>query len=247
MQRIFVLMLLVFALAFAASAGTYWVMVEDMPNFGGDGDHNDMMLAMTGPGLTLTGSGIFMPMVVPNQNGIPFWDNQSWDGWALNAGNFVTASGGFTGSTMSPRVPIERLEYFDYTAGGGATFSSTGEVQVSLLGEVAGFSGTNSLWWFLVPPDLGGLTLPVTVPAYQIFAGADVAGATASFNPQGLNFGLLLMAPAISMNFTSVYDGVQFAVFRESGVPEPATFTLIGGGLFVLGLVRRRMTAQRRT
>src|SRR5689334_15318055 len=74
-----------------------------------------------------------------------FWDNHSDDGSQLNAGYFLTATGGFTGGTTY--IASGNLRSFDPSSPGGIVLSAgsnaTGTSSTQMLVEVAGYSGLN--------------------------------------------------------------------------------------------------------
>ncbi len=212
-----------------AMATTLWVGTEDLRLPGGDKDYNDMIFSMFGPNLTVNGSGAWQPMQTPNQDGTPYFDNLSADGSGYNIGYFMTGTGAFAGNPNSPALSVSQLLYWGVGTNpdGSFQFFSTGGVSSTILAEVAGYSGSNALYWF-----------PASNPSSLnlIFSGPNGAGTVASFNPGGVDFGLLLQSP--DGNFKTTGNGEQFAVFSQ--VPEPMTFALIGTGLVGLGLIRRR-------
>ncbi len=223
-------------LALPVMAGTLlWVGIEDLLP-GGDRDYNDMVVSisisipMSGPGLAVSGSGAWQPMSSPNRDGSPFWDNSSTDGaGGWNVGYFMTGTGNFAGNPNSPALPVAQLQYWGVGTNYDPSFQffSTGGVQTTILAEVAGYAGSNSLWWFLASnPSVFN----------QVFSGADGVGAVSSFNPGGNDFGLRLLSPG--GDFRTTIDGEQFAVFSQ--VPEPLTMALFGSGLLGLGLLKRR-------
>lgn len=223
------LVVLLLCTCLTASAGTLWVGVEDLALPGGDKDYNDLVFNMSGLALAVKGSGSWMPMVTPNQDGVPYWDNSSWDGvGGWNIGYFVTATGNFAGNPRSPALTVPETLYWGVGTSFDPSFRffSTGGVQSTILAEVAAYSGNNALYWF-----------PVSNPSAMnlIFSGPDGVGTTASFNPGGADFGLRLLSPG--GDFRTTVNGNQFSVFSQ--VPEPATMALLGGGLLALGFLRR--------
>jgi hypothetical protein len=225
----FVCSLVLLLAAAPAGASLLWIGVEDLRLPGGDKDYNDMVFSIMGPGLKVKGSGAWQPMSAPNQDGIPYWDNSSWDGTGgWNIGYFMTGTGKFTGNPNSPAIPLSQLRYWGIGTNYDPSFLlfSTGGIQSTILVEVAAYSSINALYWF-----------PASNPSllHLIFPGWSGAGATAMFNPGGADFGLLLLSPVGS--YRTTVDGGQFSVFSQ--VPEPLSLGLTGLGLLGIGLLKR--------
>jgi hypothetical protein len=132
-----------------------------------------------------------------NENGNPFWDNNSADGSDMSIGHFLTGTGGFTGHPSSPEQAIPYYGLSIANNGGAAQnywfhvdpltgFNGT------LLIEVAGLSGSNIFGWY-AQGDRNDRTV--------IFNGADGAGTSAPFSPTA-DFGFFLQTGDGNLFFT---------------------------------------------
>lgn len=205
---------------------TFWVGMEDQQLPGGDKDYQDMVIKLQGLGLAISGSGSWQKMVLPNQDGTPFWDGVSSDGANMNIANFMLGTGGFTGNPNSPDLKLSQTQYWGMGTGASNSFEFSGvSDSAKMLIEVAGWADNNSLYW----DNSGGKHL--------LFSGPAGAGATISFSPGAGPWWLELDSPGGV--FTTYASGKQFAVFEQTGIPEPATFILLGAGLVFLGYRRR--------
>jgi hypothetical protein len=115
------------------------------------------------------------------QNGIPYWNHDSWDGPGMNIGFCMAGTGNCT-TQLSPAPGA--LPYWG--ASGGAAVpsfyfltSNPGGSQAALKVEIAGYANINILGWFAYDPTTGKI---VGTPQI-IFAGPASAGATATFVP----------------------------------------------------------------
>lgn len=202
----------------------------------------------------------------PNQDGTPYWDNNSADGNKKNVGYFLSKTGAFSSHPASPGITPPWWGNSDGSADLNFHFNSNLSQAVKLYIEVAGYSNINELWWYDVSnPSVGGL----------IFPGPAGAGATAVFTP-ATNFGLYIKTSGgvkyytqSMLNPVAERDHQHFAVFKEAPgvywigiedkpkntgegfggdyndmvirmavIPEPATMSLFALGL--LPLLRRR-------
>jgi len=238
-----VVALIIFVLAISKASATpisttLWVGVEDLRLPGGDKDRQDMIIRISGPSLSIIGSGAWQPMQTPNQDGTPFWDNTSADGsGGWNVGYFVTGTGNFTGNPNSPALPVSQLQYWGVGTNPDPNFRffSTGGVTTEILTEVSAYSGSNALYWF-----------PASSPSSLnlIFSGSAGVGTLVSFNTGGVDFGLRLLSP--DGDYRTTGGGAQFAVFSQ--VPEPTSISLVllGGFLFIIGGIRHRRQNHRK-
>lgn len=229
MAKLLAVLVIAFALLLPTSASTIWVGTEDVPLQQSDRDYNDIVLYLAGTNLSIVGPGSWSPMVTPNQDGSPFWDNTSSDGNQLNVGYFLTGTGGFAGNPNSPNIAQSDLLY--YSGPGGVSVPSfmmfaPGDIGASILIEVAGNAGSNEIRWFKAS-DPGTTYLLLVGP-----------GST-SFNP-GENFGLVQTGSGGT--FRTDLNGENFAAFSQ--VPEPTTFAMLGLGLGFVGLAQWRRRRQ---
>ena len=238
LSRLLAVMLFSFVLVSVAGAtpiNTIWIGGEDIALPGGDKDYNDVVFRLTGSGLSIVqvnGNGAWQQMVTPNQDETPFWDNLSWDGSGRNIGYFMTGTGGFTGNAASPNIPVSQLEYWGVGTSADPSFLlfGTGTISGLVNLEVSAWAASNQAYWFnpSTPAD-----------THLLIPDSATAGYTFSFDPGG-NFGIKLVSPSISA--TTNCSGYQFAEFQQipSGVPEPATYGMLGTALIALGAFHRR-------
>lgn len=224
-----------------------------------------LALTVSASATTVVGSGSWQAWSAPNEDGTPYWDNNSLDGAQMNIGYFLSGTGGFT-SPPSPGITPDWWGNADGSADLNFYFNSPLPQVVEMYIEVAGNSNINELWWYDVTnPSNGG----------QIFPGPVGAGSVVVFSPTP-NFGLYIKTASGTEYYTeSMLNPVaeqehqHFALFKEahgvywigiedkpadSGegsdgdyndmvirmttVPEPATMSLFALGL--LPLLRRR-------
>lgn len=236
MKNVLCRLLVAFLLTFTlASASTIYVGMEDIGLPGGDKDYNDLFIALSSGNLSVVaiGAGAWQAMVTPNEDGTPFWDNPSWDGPQMNAGYFVTGTGGFAGNPLSPAIPVSRLQYWGIGTAVDNSFLlfSTGSTSAQVLLEVSAWSASDQLYWFnAITPATMNLLVP----------GSATPGATVSFNPSG-DFGLKFVSESIAAS--TCCQGWQYGMFRETPeeqVPEPTTAILLGVGFLAIGAIYRR-------
>lgn len=230
-RRSLAVFLLIFALSLStASATTILVGAEDLRLPGGDRDYNDLMFRMSSLNLAIHGSGTWQQMVAPNEDGTPYWDNRSYDGpGGWNVGFNVTGTGNFVGNPYSPRWSVAETRYWGVGTNPDPNFLffSTGGVESEILAEVSAYSANTNLSWFSVinPSSL-----------HLILSGSDGPGRMVSFNPGGVDFGLMASSPG--GDFRTDRNGEQFAMFTQT--PEPGTLVLTGLGFALVGLSRLR-------
>jgi hypothetical protein len=245
-SRFAVAILIVFAFALvaipAAQANKILIGVEDISlRNNSDKDYNDMGVMFSAPGLDIvaSGPGAWQAMVAPDENGIPYWDNTSWDGSQQNIGYFVTGTGAFSADPNSPKWSIAETLYWGIGTSYDNNFMllSTGGVASTILCEVAGWAGSNALYW-----STNGVNFNL------LFPGSALVGATAAFNPGGQNFILRAITPGGTFDTGAMGacghgEGKQFAAFTQvpSQVPIPAAIWLLGAGLMGLVGIRRKV------
>jgi hypothetical protein len=242
-RRKWLLVGVVLALAVPAWADsvTYYVGVEDM--VGGDYDYNDLVLSLTGTGLTLQQSGgVWSKEPVLGTSGVPFWNHSSWDGPAYNVG-YCIYGGGSCGSGLDTSA-----EYLATSTGGPVNsvyFTASGDVTATVSFHVAAWSDV--VGWYL-------LSDPGTIN--WINSTASETG-TFSFDPGGA-FGLVANTNGgwlgdtyysqLSQGGTSDTFGSHFAFFGNpavpSPVPEPGSMVLMGTALLGVSFILRRRNKQ---
>lgn len=143
-----------------------------------------------------------------NNNGAPFWDNNSTDGPDFNIGFCLTDSGRCESAlidTPPGAVPFWGMLYSLRTDAGGAAdpnflfdrqpFPNPPPLTATLEGKFAG--GADSFGYFLV--DSTGDIVPGSY--VTLFSSTDAPGTTITFSPHGRRYGFWLYNP----DFTSLY------------------------------------------
>jgi len=204
---------------------------------GGTRTYTGMVVHMTGNfNLVAAGNtvGAWQAGVTPDENGAPYWDGNSLlSSQAINIGNYVYGTGGFTGNLSSPNWTPANAQYWGTGSGGSAGFSFqqlSGGNQANMTVEISLLASITSLAWY-------DLSAPNVL--YNIFAGSDTAGATASFTPTQ-NWGIISNGSYRSTNNRSVSGFSAWQGPPDQGVPEPMTFVLMGAGLVGIAALRRR-------
>jgi hypothetical protein len=153
-----------------------------------------------------------------NEDGHPFFDNTSGDGSKKNIGFFLTKTGGFSSSSLSPAIPQSQLNFWGTPTGGAdpvESFASGGTgVGATFVLTVAGNSGTNVIGYHDASGnhDLVGGNLPP-------------GGETVEFTPNG-TFAFYLRNPTVGSGVFFYSDTTlggtdgsnqHFAVFQQTG------------------------------
>jgi hypothetical protein len=190
--------------------GTLRVGLEDIGLPAGDRDYNDAIIALSGAGLDVVGQGAWQPMTAPNRDGSRFWDNTSWDGADHAVGYHIEPGSGYWGVG-----PLADRDFM---------LSAAGTVSVTLVSEDSAWQDQNALYWV----DAQG--------SHLLFSGSSQTGWQGTFQPAG-PFSLLWVTPG--GRFSSLGQGDQFALFRNSHNPEPGALALVAGGLLLIARRRR--------
>lgn len=232
MKNVLSRLLVAFLFAFALSASTIYVGMEDL--LGGDNDYNDLFVELSSGNLSVVamGAGAWQAMVTPNEDGNPFFDYPSWDGAQMGVGYLVTGTGGYVGNPYSPAIPVSQLQYWGVGTAADTSFMffSTESTSAYVSAKVSAWSKSDQLYWAsALAPTVFHLLVPASA----------TPGTTVNFTPGG-DFFLKFVSPSIAA--TTCCQGQYFSLFRETPeeVPEPATAVLLGAAFLVLGAIHRR-------
>lgn len=225
-----------------------------------------LVLTVSASATTVVGPGSWQAWSAPDQNGDPYWDNNSLDGARKNIGYFLSKTGGFASHPDSPSITPPWWGNADGSADLNFYFNSSLSQAVKLVIEVAGHSNINELGWYDVNnPSSGGVIFPgpagassvaVFTPTPNFGLYIKTAGGKVYYTQSMLNagaeqqhqhFALFKEAPGvywIGIEDKPANTGEGFGgdyndmVIRMAVVPEPATMSLFALGL--LPLLRRR-------
>lgn len=172
--------------------------------------------------MTIVGTGAWQPFpTVLNQDGTPYWDNRSMDGWQRNVGYFLSGTGG-SFSHASPGIKPSWWGNANGSADVSFYFTTPSlALTASLKLEVAGLRDRNEFGWYSV----GSPSI-----LHPIFHGPDNAPAAAWFRPSG-DFGFYLRVqdgPTFytqsALNPIGERGTQHFAVFAESLRPAAQVY-----------------------
>jgi len=173
-----------------------------------------------------------------NNNGAPFWDNNSGDGPNFNIGFCLTNSGSCQGAlidTPPGARPFWGMPYNFSSDTGGAfdpnflfdrqPFPNPPPLTATLEARFAG--GADSFGYFLV--DSNGEIVPGSY--VTLFTGSDAVGTTVTFSPGGKRYGFWLFNPDFSCTYVSLSSqnpcdtpgNQHFAAFRIAAA-SPSTY-----------------------
>ena len=158
-----------------------------------------------------TGSWQTFPATL-NEDGTPYWDNQSKDGSQLNIGYYLSGTGG-SFPQPSPGITPDWWGNSNGTADLGFYFNSLAPIPIALRLEVAGWSGTNQFGWY----DTSNSAV-----LHPIFTGPDSPVMHSIFSPSN-SFGFYLLAGSGQTFYTQSSNNTggegstqHFAAFVES-------------------------------
>jgi hypothetical protein len=159
---------------------------------------------------TWGGVAAWNPSNSGSQTGNFYWAGDSWDSnQPANVGNFLTKTGYFSGAITSPNIAQANLEFVKGSGTGGLptvpiSFGSTGAVTevTKILIEVAGFSGSNELWY------------KDTTGYHKVFGGSDGTGSEATLTAYG-SFFLELRRGSFIRSTENASGAGNFSVFRD--------------------------------
>lgn len=214
-------------------ASTYYGGFEDYAtnkSMASDFDYNDIVFSLSSSSLSLKSSdGMWYSSPSVNQDGTPFWDNNSYDGSKKNVG-YCIYGGGNCGAALAPGAQFLANGNTPGKAANTVYFSTADSVATTVFLSIT--SANDTLYWYKI----GNNTL------HQINNGLG----SFSFNPGG-DFGLAGYNAATGrifytqINSDDPNEPSHFAFFQPT--PEPGTMGAMAGGLILLGTIYRRRKA----
>ncbi len=239
-------LLLGVVLAFAAptwaDSVTYYAGFED--TIGGDYDYNDLVLSLTGTGLTLEQSGgVWSTEPTLGTSGDPFWNRSSYDGPNYNVGYCIYGTGS-CGSGLDTSA-----DYLATSAGrpvGDVYFTVTGDVSTTVYFKIAGDSDV--VGWYPVgdPSNITWINSSSTETGAWSFTPGESFGLVGNTNGgsgDGYTFYSQVGAGGMPDSF-----GSHFAFFGNAPtpppVPEPGSMVLTGTALLGVSLLLRPRNTQ---
>lgn len=210
------------------------------------------------------GTGTWNSWPTVNNNGIPFWDQNSADGNACNVGYFLAGGFGPCSNLKNGTPPGGlnlgggNLEYLSNNDAITPFLLQAGEWTFTLEGRIAGsntfvvgyfdptsatptlyplFNQTNTVGNSLTINFGSPVALYINDGSYWLYSNQTTLGVAAFHYMPGGNlfyFGFEDRPSGSDWDFNDVVISGRY-------VPEPGTYALIGAGLLAIGILRRRL------